>query len=450
MMPLECNVKVSVIIPVYNSSGYLNRTIHCLQEQFFKKFEVIFVDDFSIDDSVSIIQQYMNEDKRIKLIQNHTHRSAGFCRNCGLEIATGEYVIFLDSDDYYYPNLLEIAYQRAKQENADVAVFGRELVDMRVPVDKYEIPLIRCDSYGNRVVYGDSAVVGDYISVSLVPWNKLVRRQFIIDNDIHFQDLVSNNDVYYSVAVMISAEKIVYINSILIRYCNGMPGSLTSGRKKKNYMPEAIAECITYAKSRFEQSVRYRTINEYLLRLIKNEIVSEKEGEKQDKKIERFRMFKESIDWINQCIEDKTLQNADICFLKALKRYHIGDDMTPDRLEILQLSSYIEKLHNSGRRVALWGCGIRGKRWLERMEVNKVTVDYVIDEDVGIQGNVLSGFTVQSYKSVEDKLDVILLMIADPLIVKEIKYMVKDKLIVEESELRNLIWEDSFNEGMLG
>ena len=72
-------VKVSVIIPVYNSSMYLKRTIHCLQEQFFREIEIIFVDDFSTDNSVDIILQFIRTDKRMKIIKNNRHRGAGIC-----------------------------------------------------------------------------------------------------------------------------------------------------------------------------------------------------------------------------------------------------------------------------------------------------------------------------------------------------------------------------------
>lgn len=433
MITLDNDVKVSVIIPVYNSSAYLERTICCLQEQFFGKIEVIFVDDFSADNSVSVIQQFMEKDDRIKLIQNDNHQSAGVCRNRGLEVASGEYVIFLDSDDYFYPNMLEIAYRRAKQENADVAVFSREIVDMTVPADEYGLLSIKYDSYEERVVCGDSATIKDYSQGAFIPWNKLVRRQFILDNNIHFQDLPSNNDMYYSFSVITSAEKIVYIGNILIRYYKSLPTSLTSGRIKKNYLPEAVSSCISYFLKHFYMSSRNKMVNRYLLKVIKRDIASGEKAEIADK-VERLIKHQDTMIWIDNCIRDKVFNKEDTIFLQALKLNHIEDDMTVEKLEALGLSRFIEKLHSSNRKVALWGCGRRGRRWLELIERNKVDIDYVIDENINIQGKMVNGFVVRSYESVKDDIDVILLMIANPAIVLEIKGLAKERIILEEGE----------------
>jgi len=437
MTEVDSKVRVSVIIPVYNSYAYLNRTIHCMQEQFFENIEVIFVDDCSTDDSVNLIMQFMKEDERIKLIQNDNHRGAGTCRNCGLKIATGEYVIFLDSDDYFYPNMFEISYKRAKQENVDVVVFGREIVDVTAPADEYGVPSIMYDSYEARVVYGDNATIKDYSQGAFIPWNKLVRRQFILDNDIRFQDLPSNNDIFYSFSVITSAKKIVYVDSILVRYYKSLPASLTSGRVRKNYLPEAIANCISYAQRQFCMASRYKVVNGYLLKVIKREIASGENDEIKDK-VGRLIEYEDVITWIDSCIKDKVFKNEDLMFLQTLKLNHIEDNMTVEKLEALGLSRYIEKLHSLNRKVALWGCGRRGKRWLDLIERNKIDIDYVIDENTNIQGKVINGFLVQSYESVKDDIDVVLLMIANTKIVSEVKELVKDKMILEEGE-----WERS-------
>lgn len=426
-------VSISVIIPVYNSAVYLNRTIRCLQEQFFGEIEIIFVNDFSTDNSANIIQHFMKNDERIKLIQNSQHQGAGVCRNSGLKMAIGEYVIFLDSDDYFYPNMFEIAYKRAKQEDADVVVFGREIVDMTLSADEYGILPIKYDVYENRVVCGDDVRISDYSQGAFVPWNKLVRKQLIIENNICFQDLPSNNDIFYSFAVITTAKKIVYVNNVLIRYYKNLPQSLTLERIKKNYLPEAIAKCIEYTQNNLFMSRRYKGVNQYLLKIIKREIASG-ECDEITEKVRRLIENQNVVLWINNCIKEKIFKNEDIIFLQALRLNQIEGNMTVDKLEALGLARFIEKMHGSNKKVALWGCGRRGKRWLELIEKNKIKIDYVIDENTDMQGEIINGFIVHSYESVKGDIDVILLMIADSVISEQIKEIAKDKAIFEEGE----------------
>ncbi len=424
--------KISVIIPVYNSGTYLKRTIRCLQGQFFSTIEIIFVDDCSTDNSVNIILQSMKTDQRIKLIKNDRHQGAGICRNCGLKVARGEYAIFLDADDYFYPNMLEVTYRCARQEKADVVVFGREVVDMSKSADEDGILSIKYDLYGNRVINGDDVTVKDYNQAAFIPWNKLVRKQFLTDHNISFQDLPANNDIYYSFSVMISAEKIVYVDNILIRYYRNLPQSLTRGRSHKNYLPEAIANCILYAHN-FAGLRKYKTISEYLLKIIKREIATGTNDEITDK-VCRLINNQDVTGWIDDCIENKTFNHIDTLFLQALKCNEINDKMSAETWEAIKLSRLIEKVHSSNKKIALWGCGRRGKKWLELMKHNRINIDYVIDEKLSMQGEKIYGFSVQNYETVKDDIDVIFLAIANTTIISEIKQRVKQQIVLEEGE----------------
>ena len=97
--------KVSVIIPVYNSSKYLNECLDSVIKQTYKNIEIILVDDNSTDNSVDIIKSY--DDKRIKLIRSHSNLGAAESRNKGIKAATGDYICFIDSDDFWKLNKLE-------------------------------------------------------------------------------------------------------------------------------------------------------------------------------------------------------------------------------------------------------------------------------------------------------------------------------------------------------
>jgi len=115
--------KISVVIPVYNMEKYLKRCMDSVINQTFKDLEIILVNDGSKDNSGSICDEYKALDKRVKVIHKQ-NAGLGFARNSGMEISTGEYISFVDSDDYINTDMYEKLYQRIKQENADTCIFG--------------------------------------------------------------------------------------------------------------------------------------------------------------------------------------------------------------------------------------------------------------------------------------------------------------------------------------
>ena len=122
---------VSVVIPVYNAEKYLDLSLFSLKYQTFPQFEVLCVDDGSTDQSVEIINRYVQSDPRFKLLRQ-THQFAGVARNLGIQHASGEYLLFLDADDYFAPNLLIDAYYQAELFDAEICVFGANYYDEKL------------------------------------------------------------------------------------------------------------------------------------------------------------------------------------------------------------------------------------------------------------------------------------------------------------------------------
>ena len=110
------SVKYSIIVPVYNAEQFLERCIKSLIGQTYKNFEVIFINDGSSDTSGDILKKYCTSDKRLKLIER-TNQGVSSARNEGIERAIGEYVIFVDADDYVEKNLLEKISENSENSN---------------------------------------------------------------------------------------------------------------------------------------------------------------------------------------------------------------------------------------------------------------------------------------------------------------------------------------------
>ena len=115
------NLKVSVIVPVYNSEIYLRDCLESLLNQTLTELEIILVDDASTDKSFEIIVEYKNKYPKIKIFKSEQNKGQGASRNIGMSLATGEYIGFLDSDDYVAPTMYENLYNSAKENNANIA-----------------------------------------------------------------------------------------------------------------------------------------------------------------------------------------------------------------------------------------------------------------------------------------------------------------------------------------
>ncbi len=116
--------KISVIIPVYNVEKYLKRCLDSICNQTLKEIEILCINDCSTDNSLQILQFYAQKDSRLQIIDLKTNKNVSFARNCGLKVAQGEYIGFVDSDDLIDLEFYEKLYNKAIQDNADIAKAG--------------------------------------------------------------------------------------------------------------------------------------------------------------------------------------------------------------------------------------------------------------------------------------------------------------------------------------
>lgn len=119
--------KVSIIIPVYNNEGYVERCIRSVMKQTFLNLDIIIIDDGSQDDSCKILEKLAEEDKRIRLV-HQVNQGVAAARNRGLDMACGEYLTFIDGDDYVSEDYIEHLYSCAENEAADMVICGLKYV----------------------------------------------------------------------------------------------------------------------------------------------------------------------------------------------------------------------------------------------------------------------------------------------------------------------------------
>lgn len=220
---------VSVIIPVYNGETYLQDTLESLKAQTLQNYEVIFVDDASTDHSVEMLRKAAEKDLRIRVIPK-THENAGASRNCGIQAAKGKYLLFLDSDDTFDPDLLAYPCDRGEQLDTQVVIFDADQLKLPEKIKTKPDWMKATRHLPKKVFAGVDEPKGVYQTFN--PWTKMFRRDYILREGFQFQSQYSSNDVYFSVVALSAAERIATVPARLVHYHVGRSGNIQSQKDK--------------------------------------------------------------------------------------------------------------------------------------------------------------------------------------------------------------------------
>ncbi len=228
------NIKVSVIIPVYNTSEYLPECLDSLVNQTLKEIEIICVDDGSTDNSVEILEKYAKEDNRIKILTQQ-NLYAGVARNKGLSEAKGEFVIFLDSDDFFDTTLLEKTYTKAMEEDAQIVLFGGKKYDHSTNEIIENPYYLRTEILPEKTVFSKEDMPDNFLLVTTpCPWTKLFSKKFIQQEGLQFQPLQNSNDAFFVISALCVAERITAVDEQLVYYRINHGGSLQYTKSKNS------------------------------------------------------------------------------------------------------------------------------------------------------------------------------------------------------------------------
>lgn len=293
-------IKVSVIIPMYNSEKYIERCIKSIQNQTLKEIEIIIVDDESTDTSPNLCKTLASEDGRIHLV-TQKNSGPGLARNRGMAEAKGEYVAFVDSDDTIASNMYEVMYKAAKQAQADACLCGFSQVEADGTEEQHFNPLGGECFEGDRVIKGvllnilgsQPDATSDFV-LGIAVWKGLYSRKIIQDKHLAFysERVYYSEDTMFNVDYFLHSQKVVMVKDCLYKYQKN-DSSFTATYKtdmhdKNIRFYQAIEEriqgldCYAEAKMRLQRLflgfVRY-----YLQRIV--ELYPAKEAMKQIKDI---------------------------------------------------------------------------------------------------------------------------------------------------------------------
>ena len=245
---MQTNIKISAILSIYNMERYLPQCLESIQNQSLQDIEIICVDDGSTDGSLQMMQDAAKRDKRIRIFKQENNGAAA-ARNKGFRHSKGEYVIFLDADDFFHKRMLERTFVCAEKHQADIVIFRSQEFDEGSQKYKSTPDTIRKSQLPskNPFMYQD---IPDYIFTFAVgwAWDKLYRREFVEKNHLMFQEIRTSNDLYFVFSSFVKADRIYIMNRILSYHRVNVCTSLSMTRERS-------WDCFYLALSRLKEEL---------------------------------------------------------------------------------------------------------------------------------------------------------------------------------------------------
>lgn len=215
---------ISIVVPVYNVEGYVRRCFESVTNQTWKDFEVIVIDDGSMDKSGEICDEYAQKDTRFKVF-HQSNQGIGKTRLGGIKKAVGEYVVWADADDWLEPSLLERLVKCIREKKFDIVVYGAANVNNKVITSKILWKDLTIDGWRRETIISGQSVV----------WNFMSKRSLYEDVNLPEAVHLSGEDGYLTITLFFKAKSVSCINEVLYFHFVGNPNSVTHTMNAKKY-----------------------------------------------------------------------------------------------------------------------------------------------------------------------------------------------------------------------
>jgi glycosyltransferase involved in cell wall biosynthesis len=239
---------ITVIIPVFNTASFLAQCLTSIINQQFRDIEIIVVDDYSTDDSIRIVEFFATQDDRISIIKHSANCGAGAARNTGIKRSKGNYILFLDSDDYLFDksSLLKLSVI-AKKVDPEIILFKHkilnpdtnELYDMIDDNEKNIWKHIAISVNTNKLHTLNDFL--DFLNTPAYPWNKLIKRKFLIENKINCTETFCHNDLALSWKAMVTAQRFAFLAEDIVVHRRSLTHSQLTNDKSRRRLDLFIA-----------------------------------------------------------------------------------------------------------------------------------------------------------------------------------------------------------------
>lgn len=309
---------VSIVLPIYNVSKYLDKCITTIVNQTYKNLEIILVDDGSTDQSPSMCDEWVKKDGRIKVIHKQ-NGGLGNARNTGIDNATGKYIFFIDSDDYVSLDLVSKCYNSAKSTNADIVIYGFSVADESEKIISSIVPNATKRTYTFDEIQNEylPSLISNkrkdskFSNLHMSAWACMYSLKLIKDNNWAFvseREIISE-DVYSLLGLYKYVNKVCILEDSLYFYRkNGSSLSHTYREDRFLKINKFYLECLKLAEElNYSNEIKKSLTNPYFsnvigcMKILARSNIEKKQKKKYIKNIIKDKIFKDALNEYNSC-----------------------------------------------------------------------------------------------------------------------------------------------------
>ena len=384
---------VSIVVPVYNGERFLHENVESILRQTYKKLEIIYICDGCTDKTVDILQEYQKSENRLIVHVEEENHGAAVSRNIGKEKAKGDWIIFLDSDDLFEADMIEVMLRQAIKENADICCCFMEYFDDNPVLNRTvadERLRLYCETYPVIDVLNEQKHILQLVETSV--WTKLVRKNICERECVFFQDIPNCNDLYFSYAAAIEAEKIVYVNRILLHYRSNKGRNTISTKRilQRSYIWEALNEifsliCQKKENSDLKQSF-YNKVCQNAAEQFGHIRYEDIYDELHDIYFEKWGMWNIDIQ-----------KELSYFHREVYKKMQSGDSFMDENILTAQAEKCFCMDVIGKNKYSVWGCGVLGIRFLESLDNMNSKIQHIFDSNPEKWGTCVAGKVVEKF-----------------------------------------------------
>ena len=349
------DIKVSIIIPVFNTSKYLKQCLDSVINQTLREIEIICIDDGSTDNSLKILKEYQKNDKRIKIL-TQKHKKQGAARNYGISIACGEYIGFVDSDDWCELDMFEKLYEKAKETNSDITMcaittFNNNNSNEYSKEDTYTNLDIFPKEFFNRV-FVPYETLDFLLNICVCPPNKIIKHKLINSNNLRFDEKTYYEDGAFFYDSWLCAERISLI-------------------KHFGYYYRMFSDTSTCFSNDFHKLQNFQVLEDKKRILKKHKVY---------KKLKKdFISYKRSsiLYWLYKITDKRAKLIYLILILFSMPSCYL-EPLTTFKRELWLLTQIIL---NNNKRIVFWGASIFLECFISKYKISNENIIGIIDKN---------------------------------------------------------------------
>lgn len=408
---------VSIVVPVYNGESFLHENVKSIMHQTYTNLEIIYVCAGCADNSEEILRGYLKSDERLKLYIEKENHGLAYSRNIGMDIANGEWIIFLDCDDLFEQDMIEVMVKQAVKEQADICCcfwdgFSEHFSGRRFTTS--ELVKRYCDTYPIINVFNMQKYLFQIVEYNA--WTKLIHKSIYKKTSVDFGSFPNCEDFYFSLVAAMEASKIVYVDQILVHYRMQTGGNTqtTMMHNKKSYVWEVLDAIFERIKKKENNSDLKQSFYNCVCKNIYNAKASSIYNRIFD---DLYEIYFEK--W--NMLSDEVLEKLSYFNQEVYKKVHIHN-MLMDYSEMIMCAKmrFIANMQKKGT-CGIWGCGYQGQTILEKLSKTDIHIQHIFDSDKNKWGMKIFGYVVDQYMGNEIES----IIVTSPKYYKEIKNQIE-------------------------